>query len=166
MFCAGRNPMNLRCLFVAISTALCILGSGVAKAGQTINEAGALACVTDKWDEKEVEKGHKLVDYAGRCVDIPDDAAAPKYTEDCVGKYEYMPDETYKGSGTCTLKFKEAGDTVTSTWEEGSNLKENPYKYTGGTGKYQGASGSGTYTYENLTDTLAGGRYKGTMQLP
>jgi hypothetical protein len=63
-------------------------------------------------------------------------------------------------------RYNEAGDTVTSTWEEGSNLKENPYKYTGGTGKYQGASGSGTYTYENLTDTLAGGRYKGTMQLP
>jgi hypothetical protein len=49
-----------------------------AKAGETINEAGALGLVTDKWDEKEVEKGHKLVDYAGRCVAIPDDAAAPK----------------------------------------------------------------------------------------
>ena len=27
--------------------------SGAAHAGQTINEAGAIACVTDKWDEKE-----------------------------------------------------------------------------------------------------------------
>ena len=36
--------------------------------------------MTDKWDEKEVEKGHKLVDYAGRCVAIPDDPAAPKYS--------------------------------------------------------------------------------------
>ena len=71
-------------------TTLFILGNGAANAGQTIDDVGAIACVNDKWDEKEVEKGHKLIDYAGRCVLIPDDTAAPKYTEDCVGKYEYM----------------------------------------------------------------------------
>ena len=76
-----------------------------------------------------------------------------------------MPDGSYKGSGNSTLKFKEAGDTITDTWEEGPDLEDNPYS-TGGTGKYKGVSGGGTYTYENLTDTLAGGTYKGTMQLP
>ena len=121
--------------------------------------------MNDKWDEKEVEKGHKLVDYAGRCVNIPDDPAAPKDTEDCVGKYEYMPDKSWKASGTCTDTYK-GGDTVSESWEEGSHLKEYPYKITGGTGKYQGASGGGTYLYENLTDTLAGGRYKGQIVLP
>ena len=55
---------------------------------------------------------------------------------------------------------------MTESWEEGSHLKEYPYKITGGTGKYQGASGGGTYIYENLTDTLAGGRYKGQIVLP
>ena len=110
-------------------------------------------------------KGHKLVDYAGRCVDIPNDPAAPKYTEDCVGKYEYMPDESWKGSGTCTDTFK-GGDKMSDTWEEGSHLKEYTYKITGGTGKYEGASGGGTYFYENLTDTLAGGTYKGQIVLP
>ena len=50
------------------------------------------------------------------------------------------------------------------TWEEGSHLKEYIYKNTGGTGILEGASGGGTYTYDNLTDTLAGGRYKGTIQ--
>jgi hypothetical protein len=161
-----EDTMNLRHLFVAVPATLVILGGGPASAGETIDETGALACVTDKWDEKEVEKGHKLVDYASRCIVIPDDPAAPKYTEDCVGKYEYMPDESFKGSGTCTEKFKEAGDTITDTWEEGSDLKDNPYKITGGTGKYKGASGGGTYTYENLTDTLSGGRYKGQLILP
>ena len=116
-------------------------------------------------DEKEVEKGHKLVDYAGRCVNIPDDPAAPKYTEDCVGKYEYMPDESWKGSGSCTYNFK-SGDKITDTFEEGSHLKEYTFKITGGTGKYQGASGGGTYTNEELTDTLLGGKNKGTIQLP
>ena len=45
--------MNLKQLFVAMPAALLILGTGAAKAGQTINDVGALACVTDKWDENE-----------------------------------------------------------------------------------------------------------------
>jgi hypothetical protein len=76
-----------------------------------------------------------------------------------------MPDKTWKGSGTCNLTFK-GGDKLYESWEEGSHLKEYTFKITGGTGKYQGASGGGTYTYENLTDTLQGGRYKSTLQLP
>jgi len=157
--------MNRKLLFLALPATLFVLGSGAAKAGQTIADVGAIACINDKWDEKEVEKGHKLVDYAGRCVNIPDDAATPKYTEDCVGKYEYMPDESWKGSGSCTYKYKD-GDTVTDTFEEGSVLKDYTYKITGGTGKNKGAAGGGTYLYENLTDTLAGGRFNGNIELP
>ena len=123
----------------------------MANAAETINDTGALACINDKWDEKEVDKGHKLVDYAGRCINIPADPAAPRYTEDCVGKYEYMPD---------------AKDTISDSFEEGSHLKDYTYKITGGTGKYQGASGGGTYFSDQLRDTLAGGTYKGTIQLP
>jgi hypothetical protein len=152
--------------FVCVPAALIIFGNGVANAGQTVNEAGTLVCVNDKWDEKELEKGHKLVDYAGRCVDIPDDPAAEKYTEDCVGKYEYMADQSWKGSGSCTLNFKDKSDHLTSTWEEGSHLKEYPYKYSDGTGKYKGAKGAGAYTYDQLTDTLSGGKYKGKLELP
>ena len=61
--------------------------------------------------------------------------------------------------------FKD-GDKVYETFEEGSHLKESLYKITGGTGKYQGASGGGTYICESLTDTLCGGRYKGKLELP
>ena len=157
--------MNLKQLFIAVPAACLMLGNAPAKAAQTINEAGALACVIDKWDEKEVEKGHKLADAAVRCIDIPNDPAAPKYSQDCVGKYEYMPDESWKATGTCTDTYKD-GDTKFESWEEGSHLKEYTYKITGGTGKYQGASGGGTYIYENLTDTLSGGTYKGAIELP
>ena len=157
--------MNLKQLFIAVPAACLMLGNAPAKAAQTINEAGALACVIDKWDEKEVEKGHKLADAAVRCIDIPNDPAAPKYSQDCVGKYEYMPDESWKATGTCTDTYKD-GDTKFKSWEEGSHLKEYTYKITGGTGKYQGASGGGTYIYENLTDTLSGGTYKGAIELP
>ena len=157
--------MNSKRMLIVAPAVLVMLNGGAADAGQTINDVGALAGVVDKWDEKEVEKGHKLVDYAGRCVAIPDDGAAEKVTCDCVGKYEYLPDGSWKGSGTCADNHK-GGDKVYFTFEEGSHLKEYTYKYTGGTGKFQGASGGGTYTWDNLTDTLSGGRYKATLTLP
>ena len=152
-------------MLLTVPAALLILGNGAANAAQTINEAATMACVNDKWDEKDVDKGHKLVDFGGRCINVPSDPAAPKSAGDCVGKYEYMPDESWKGSGTCTYTFK-GGDTLSDSWEEGSHLKEYTYKYTGGTGKYQGATGGGTYMYENITDTLSGGAYKGQLVLP
>jgi hypothetical protein len=151
--------------FVCAPLAVVTLGTIVANAGKSENQSGVLACVNDKWNETEPEKGHKLVDYAGRCILVPDDAAEPKYTEDCVGKYEYMPDGSWKAGGTCVETFK-GGDTRTSTWEEGSHLKEYLFKFTGGTGKYQGAKGGGTYSLDELTSTLYGGRYKGNVELP
>ena len=157
--------MDAKQIFVAVPAALLILGIDAANAGMIVDEAGAIVCVTDKWDEKETDKGRKLVDAVQRCVIIPNDPAAPKFAEDCVGKYEYMPDNSWKGSGTCTDTYK-GGDKKFDTWEEGSHLKEYTYKITGGTGKYEGASGGGTYFYESLTDTLAGGTYKGTLVLP
>jgi hypothetical protein len=157
--------MNMKHLLLAVPAALLMLG-GAANAGQTINKVGALACVIDKWNEKEVDKGHKLVDYAGRCVNIPDQpAATPLATNDCIGNYEYMPDGSWKGAGTCDVTFK-GEDKLRETWEEGSHLKESIFKITGGTGKYAGASGGGTYAYESLTDTLSGGRYDGKIILP
>ena len=85
--------MTLKRLLVAAPAALFILANWAANAGQTINEVAAIVCTNDKWEESEPDKGHKLVDYAGRCVDIPDDPAAPKSAAACVGKYEYMPEE-------------------------------------------------------------------------
>ena len=82
-----------------------------------------------------------------------------------MGKYEYMPDKSWKATGTCTNTYK-GGDKRYETWEEGSHPKEYTFKTTGGTGKYEGASGGGTYMYEGLTDTLFGGTYKGQLVLP
>jgi hypothetical protein len=118
-----EDIMNFKQLSVALPAVLLLLGSGAAKAGQTINDAGTMASVTDKWDEKEQEKGHKLVDAAMRCVLIPDDSAAPKVTEDCAGKYEYMPDGSWKATGTWPDNYP-GGDKISLTWEEGSHLKE------------------------------------------
>jgi hypothetical protein len=59
--------MTPKHLLDAESAALLILGTTI-----------AIACVADKWDEKEPDKGHKLVDAAMRCVLIPTDHAADK----------------------------------------------------------------------------------------
>ncbi len=150
---------------VAIPAVLLLLSAGAANAGQTIDETGVIVCVNDKWDETEPEKGHKLVDYAGRCVKVPDSATAAKSTEDCAGKYEYMPDGSWTASGTCNVKLK-GGDTLAITWQEGSQLKDYTYQTTGGTEKFTGATGGGTYKYDQLTDTLFGGRYNSKWQLP
>lgn len=153
-------------LLAAVSAACLMLGAGPALAGKTLDHVGKIVCATDKWDEKEPEKGHKFADAASRCVNLPDDAAAAKVAEACTGKYEYMPDGSWKASGTCTDTYP-GGDKVFLTWEEGSHLKEYTYKNTGGTGKYEGASGGGTYMYESLGDgTLFAGWYKGKIVLP
>lgn len=158
--------MTFKQLTVAVPAAMLVLGTGVANAGQAINVAGTMACVNDKWDEREPEKGHKLAEYAGRCVVIPDDPTAQKYVEDCAGNYEFMPDGSWKGGGTCTAGFKGSADTISLTWEEGSHLKEYRYENTGGTGKYKDAKGGGTYKTDELTTTLYGGRKKGKLELP
>ena len=142
-----------------------IFGGKPVAAGETIEESFVLACVTDKWDVKEPEKGHKLVDYTGRCIDVPEDQSQSSYFEDCSGKYEYMPDESWKGSGTCTRNLK-GGDKITDEWEEGSHLKINTYKTISGTGKFKGATGGGTYTLDTLNDSLGAGRVKGAITLP
>jgi hypothetical protein len=156
--------MKRKHLFSALAAALIVLGNGAAKAGEAINEAGAVTCATDKWNETEPEKGHKLVDYAGRCVCVDNNAAVPSRPHDCVGKYEFMPDGSWKGGGTCTSAYKD-GNTLKMTFEEGSHLKASVYKITGGTGKYQGASGGGTYVCDSLSDTLCGGRFDGKVEL-
>ena len=157
--------MKNKQLFVAaVFVALFMFSGAVARAGEPKKDTGAMACVNDKWDVKEPEKGHKLIDAAMRCVLIPDDSADPTISQDCAGNYEYMPDGSWKGTGTCTDNYPEG--KISLNWEEGSQLKEYTYTKTGGTGKYQGVKGGGTYMYQNLTDTLSGGRYKGTIELP
>lgn len=151
-------------LIIAAVT-LVVVAPAMANAGQSIDMTGSIACVNDKWDETEPAKGHKQVVYAGRCVLVPNDANAPTYVEDCAGNYEYLPDGTWKGVGSCKTDFK-GGDTLSVSWEEGSALKEYPYTYTGGTGKYKGAKGGGTYKTEELSSTIYAGRKKGKLELP
>ena len=58
------------------------------------------------------------------------------------------------------------GTSCTAAGRRVRTSTNTPYKNTGGIGKYEGASGGGTYSLEELTDTLLGGRYKQTIELP
>ncbi len=136
---------------------------------------GARALVVDKWNVSETEKGYKLVEYAGRGLGIPDDLTEPPAVGSYLGNYkfegnyEFKPDGSWNGAGIATETFKGEGTTY-YTWEEGSHLTENTYKYTGGTGIYEGVSGGGTYTntytYEIGPGTLQGCRYKDKIVFP
>ena len=46
-FCNREDTMKLRDLFVAVP-ALFILGNGAANAGETITDAGATACISER----------------------------------------------------------------------------------------------------------------------
>src|SRR6476660_3383444 len=95
--------MNLMHIFVASTAAFLILGSGAAKAGQTINDVGAIACVNDKWDvslkrtqvdrlrgsmRKDPRRSHRTEVHGG------------------LRRKKYMPDGSWKGNGTCTYTYK------------------------------------------------------------
>jgi hypothetical protein len=110
-------------LLVAVPVAFLFVGQGVANAGKTEEEVGTLVCLIDKWNETEPAKEHKLVDYAGRCMIVPDDPAGPKVTEECTGKFEYKPDKSWKANGMCTDTYPN-GDKKYITWEEGSHLNK------------------------------------------
>ena len=45
-------------------------------------------------------------------------------------------------------------------------MEEGRDEFIGGTGKWTGATGGGTYVLEELTDTLSNFRYKGVIELP
>ncbi len=55
------------------------------------------------------------------------------------------------------------GETVSIAWQEGSGMDQNTYQATGGTGRFKGVTGGGTYKYDQLTTTLFGGRYHSKM---
>ncbi len=152
--------MTPKRLFSAVAVLLLMTGSGAAN---SVKESGVITCVTDKWNESEPEKGRKLAEYAGRCAFVPSDPAAPKATEDCVGLWESMADGGWKGAGTCIHTYK-GGDKWFLKWEQ---VKEDgSITITGGTGKFDGVKGGGTFKLEALTDTMVGGTYTQKLELP
>ena len=127
------------------------------------DESGVLALVVDKWDSKFEDKtGETLVEYAGRGVGFPDDYMEPaegSYVGTYVGTYTYKPDGSWTGTGSGIETFEDG--TTYYIWKESSSGTQGTYTYKGGTGKYKGARGGGSYT---LYEGVSGGYLPGTLQ--
>ena len=59
----------LKSLIVAVP--VLVLGSGLANAGKTIDVAGTMACVNDKWNESEPGKGHSWPNMPADALSFP-----------------------------------------------------------------------------------------------
>ncbi len=158
---------KLMAMSAAIAAALLLAAAGTANAGERIESSGYDACIIDVWDELALDEGHSLALYKGRCVTFLDDPSAAGHmsTGECAGTYEFMPDESWNGSGYCTWTYRD-GDTLFLKFWEGSDMEVSRYDWVGGTGRYAGATGGGTYTGEELTDTLSASRWKEVIELP
>ena len=120
IFCTLMNPIRLsiwrghiiklKRIIIAVPAVFLVFSSCVAIA-KTINKAGALVCVTDKYTEKELEKGHKLADWVGRCVGIPDNSTAEMYTSDCIGNTSLSPTKAIRPLGAALSTSKAAATT-------------------------------------------------------
>lgn len=158
---------KLMAMSAAAAAALLLIAAGTANAAERIESSGYDACTTDVWDELELGEGHSVALYKSRCVTFSDDPRGPGHmsTGVCAGTFEFMPDETYKGSGFCTWTYRD-GDKLFLKFWEGSDMEEGRYEWIGGTGRYVGATGGGTNTGEDLTDTLWAGRFEEVIELP
>ena len=159
--------MNLKQFFIAVPAALLLVAAGPANAGESVKKWGHGAYATVVLDVLELDEGHSVMWWRGEGVEVDDDPSSPTHlnTGDCVLVLETMPDETYSGSGFCTFTDRDGDKYFLKHWV-GSGMEESRYEYTGGTGKWTGATGGGTYVLEELTDTLSAFRYKGVIELP
>lgn len=159
--------MNMKYFLAAIAAALLLVVAGAANAGERIEGSGHEGWYTTLVSELEFGEGHSAMLWRGEGVQFGDDPSQPAglMTGDCVAIFEFMPDETYKGNGFCTYTDLDGDKTFFTFWE-GSDMEEGRTKYFGGTGKFAGVTGGGTYTGEELTDTLSMYTYKDVMELP
>jgi len=100
------------------------------------SKVGAMVCVNDMWNEKEPEKCHKLVDtLVAECTSL----TTPPRRQRRV--YAWGELERQRGLQPILQKWGH----IVRNLGGGSHLKEYIFKITGGTGKYAGAKGGGTY---------------------
>jgi hypothetical protein len=158
---------NKAATFLVVSL---LAGAGtLANASERIEESGYN---TFSYEVKvlELEEGHSVILWYGKGTEITDDPSLSTHMSaiDCAGMIETMPDETYTGNGHCTTVVS-AGDKLFQRWREGSDMEEGRYEIIGGTGKFEGAKGEGTYTSTELPDPPGRRlvvKWKGFTELP
>src|SRR5262245_54195769 len=112
-----------------------------------------MASVNDKWDEKEPEKGHKLVDtLVAECTSL---------TTHRVGNDEYMSEGSWKAQRTATYPSKV--ETHCPKPGRRARTSRNTYsKSPAAPGTTQALKGAAPIS---PTNTLSGGTYESRIEL-
>ena len=153
--------------FFAVAAALISLLSGAATAGEKIEESGREAFSTQVWELLELGEGHSVALWRGQGVAYSDNPSSPLHlaTIDCAGTFEFMPDGKTEDSGHCTYTTRD-GDKLFDKWWQSPGMETARYEWIGGTGRWAGAKGGGTYRVTQLSDSLLSIDYSGTVEAP
>lgn len=155
--------MKFKHVFTVCAAALLVVAAGTANAGERIASSGYDGCVTDLWDELQLDDGHTVSQYFDRCVTVADNVDPS--SGECIGTTEVMPDESWKDSGFCTWTFQDGSKTFLTYYQD-SDMAGCRYDYFGGTGKYAGAGGGGTCSGDFVTETMGAFPFKEVLELP
>ena len=144
-----------------------MLAAGAANAGDRITENGHEALVTDLWETLELGEGHSVALWRGRGIAYSDNPDSPMHLAvlDCAGSFEFMADGKSRDSGHCSYTTRD-GDKLFDSWWRAPDMEVSRYEWIGGTGKWAGISGGGTYSVTQLSDSLLSIDYSGVLDLP
>jgi hypothetical protein len=124
---------------LAIAATLFACGSSLA----ADNCTGYDALVTQSAETTDLGKGHSLTLIRQTSILISGDA--PIYnllSGECQGSILATPDGKIHANGHCARRDKD-GDTVSIEWMQPPGTEKSMWKLTGGTGKFEGKTGSG-----------------------
>jgi hypothetical protein len=151
---------------IIFAAALMIGTTALGNAQQIIEENGVDSFVFDN-RTLELEDGHSITLSYGRGVEVAADPSMPTHLSaiDCAGMVEAFPTKTYKASGYCTLTAP-GGSKLFQRWQEGTEMPEGQYETFGGTGKFEGAKGKGTYITAEAPMGRGTSMWKGHIEYP
>ena len=143
-----------------------VLVAPAATASQSIDQSGTEVFTTEVWKNIELGKDRSSAIWQGLGAVEADDPEMPLHraTANCVGIYEFGPGDRSTAQGRCAYTLQD-GEKIFLEWGHDQENPQPHYRWTGGTGRYQGASGGGTYALEQLDNGLSVGTFNGTLKL-
>ncbi len=140
--------LTVRATLVA---AAILLGSvGTTVAGETISASGDSTAVFVV-DVLQLEEGHQLILYRGKYVFIAQDTSTPNHLAvgDCYASVDAQG-ELESVQGYCAFTDR-GGDRYFVRFERGTGEEDGRWSVIAGTGKWDGATGGGTYVSETIS---------------
>jgi hypothetical protein len=124
--------------------------TGAATAGDPVENSGydvGFAEVT----AADLPSGGSFGIMTNREIVINNDPSSPDHlaTAKCYGFFEVSAEGAYSDNGHCIFTDRD-GETFSLKFRTGAD--GGTYEYTGGTGKWEGVTGAGTYVAADLAD--------------